>query len=189
MLFAGLARHAILADAPAPPQAQRTRSAGRRLADSLGSHCTTLEGDAEPTASCWICAAIYMFVLGMIVRDPLAPRPQRIHLAKLRNDLFLYAYILPRISCSMAKPDLRTTTVAERGFRSKLICITARAKKKVGPQNAAPFADNPAPLHSNRPKNSPPDRRSTAYRKGGTHWILYLWNIAGLTGSSGAQRR
>jgi hypothetical protein len=58
-----------------------------------------------------------MFVSGKIVRDLLAPRPQHIDLAKLRNDLFLYAYIPPLILCSMAKRDLGTTTVAERGFR------------------------------------------------------------------------
>jgi hypothetical protein len=138
---------------PRRSRLSETRSVGQRFADSLRSQCATSERRFRTNS----------FILDMCRYIPVRIRQDRPRSARpaptahrpgetSQRSLLLNAYILPLISCSMAKLDLRTTTVAERGFRSKPICITAQAKKKARPQNASPFADNSAPLHGNRPK-------------------------------------
>jgi hypothetical protein len=49
MLLAGLARPAILADALATPQAQRTKNRRPKIPDALRSQRATSEGDSEST--------------------------------------------------------------------------------------------------------------------------------------------
>jgi hypothetical protein len=61
MLLARQTCRAILADAPATPQAQRTEKRRPKIADALRSQCATSEGDSESTCFMQACDTIHMY--------------------------------------------------------------------------------------------------------------------------------